>query len=453
MTGPMTTTYHRLEPGLFARLGTGGGGVAAVEALAAAQVSRHLLLIAGLLREWPGHTAERDAIADTLERARMAAPGPVRRVVGAPLVGAWASITNRALRQGRAAWADVAHLGALAMVACAVARVDGEAVVPVRDGLVALPGLGVARVGGPGIVRVVARAGRLAVHAADAADAVHAADLAIPVLPGQAADAPLWQAVRPLDGDHGELRIRLDLDDLDPYRHGHHAPPAPRLPDEDLARWRRCFADAWRLLADGVPDRAAELAAGLRTLVPLVQTDRRSARSATIRHAFGVFGLTRPASAADFAVTLVHEFQHSKLSALLDLVPLIDPADERRYFAPWRTDPRPLAGLLQGVYAFVGVADTWRALRGDDGIAAAAERQFAEARLQVDRGLAAVEGSGALTPEGEALAAQLRRTTDTLLAEPVPPAVAREAARTLDRVRQEWLRRNSAQVDAQVDSV
>ena len=51
------------------------------------------------------------------------------------------------------------------------------------------------------------------------------------------------------------------------------------------------------------------------------------ARVGAQRHrpdAFGAFGLTRPASAADFAVTLVHEFQHSKLSALLDLVPLYD---------------------------------------------------------------------------------------------------------------------------------
>ena len=53
-------------------------------------------------------------------------------------------------------------------------------------------------------------------------------------------------------------------------------------------------------------------------------------------------------------MTLVHEFQHSKLSAMLDLVPLTDPDDHGRYFAPWRVDPRPLAGLLQGVYAFVG---------------------------------------------------------------------------------------------------
>jgi uncharacterized protein len=141
---------------------------------------------------------------------------------------------------------------------------------------------------------------------------------------------------------------------------------------------------------------------------------------------------------------MVHEFQHSKLSALLDLVPLTDPADDGRYFAPWRVDPRPLPGLVQGVYAFAGVADTWRALRAVDGPGGLAEREFAAARLQVDRGLSAVERSGGLTPEGQELAARLRVATDEMLAEPVDPAVARAAEESLDRTLRAWQERNAA---------
>jgi uncharacterized protein len=247
--------------------------------------------------------------------------------------------------------------------------------------------------------------------------------------------------VRHLSADGRWQAIRVGLDDLDPYRHGHHVPPALRLPADEVDRWQDLFADAWQLLADRVPERAAEVAAGLRTLVPLRQ-QARSARSATIRHAFGVFGLTRPPTAADFAVTIVHEFQHSKLSALLDLVPLTDPDDRARYFAPWRTDPRPLAGLMQGVYAFAGVADTWRGLRAVDSLAAVAQARFAEARLQVDRGLTSVERSGALTSDGEKVAAQLRRATDGMLAEAVPPDVARAAEAKLEETRRAWLARN-----------
>jgi HEXXH motif-containing protein len=46
----------------------------------------------------------------------------------------------------------------------------------------------------------------------------------------------------------------------------------------------------------------------------------------------------------------VHEVQHLKLAALLDIVTLTMPGEHDRYYAPWRDDPRPLSGLLQGTY-------------------------------------------------------------------------------------------------------
>jgi uncharacterized protein len=420
--------FHRLPAELLSGLAGSAGGPAASRALAEAQLSKHLLRIAGLLMGWPGPDVERDRIVGALEAARGADPAAAARVLGAPLVGAWAAIVCRAAGQGRAEPADLAHLGAVAAVACAAAGVDAEAEVPVREGAVALPGLGRLSVGDVGGARVVTAGGDLTV------DAGHG-----PVAPG----GPGWQPVRPLRAESGGIAVELAFDDVDPYRHGYHAPPAPRLPAAEFDRWQELFGAAWRLLVERIPHRAAEIAVGLRALVPLVH-DGRSARSATIRHVFGVFGLTRPATAADFAVTLVHEYQHSKLSALLDLVPLSDPADERRYFAPWRTDPRPLGGLLQGVYAFAGVADTWRALRGADGVTDAAEQEFADARLQVDRSLATLETSGALTPAGERFAAHLRTFTDSLLAEPVPGAVARRAEERQRELHRRWLAANPA---------
>jgi HEXXH motif-containing protein len=434
------TTFHRLSPALFDTVAGSGGGPAAIDELRAAQVSKHLLLIGHLLENWPGDPAEAAAVADALERARDAAPAEFRAVVGAPLVGGWAAIATRALLAGRAGSADFRHLGAVAMVACAAAGVDGSSPVPVHDGLAVLPGLGAAEVGDVEAAEAVAEGGRLVVHGVRRAGAT---TVRIPVDPTTAAAG--WQPVRRLRAASAGQVIDLELDDLHPYRHGHHVPPATRLPDGEVERWRTRFAAAWQLLTERRPERAAELRVGLRTLVPLVQLDPRSARSATIRHAFGVFGLTLPPSPADFAVTLVHEFQHSKLSAVLDLVPLTDPAGTGRYFAPWRTDPRPLAGLLQGVYAFAGVADIWRGLRGADRVGPVADIRFAEARLQVDRGLTSIERSGALTPAGERLAAGLRAATDDMLAEPVPAAVARTAADTLDRLRAAWVEHNGAE--------
>jgi HEXXH motif-containing protein len=75
-------------------------------------------------------------------------------------------------------------------------------------------------------------------------------------------------------------------------------------------------------------------------------------------------------------VTLVHEFQHSELSVVPDLTRLYDAGPDEFYYAPWRNDPRPFGGLLQGVYAFIGVADTCRCLAARPYLSDTAQREF-----------------------------------------------------------------------------
>lgn len=422
------TTYHTVSPPLFEAIAAGRGGSPAIEELHTAQVSKHLLLILHLLDNWPDKAAAAEA-ARLIEHAHVVAPAAYREIIGAPLVGAWGGIAVRALGRDAVQRPDYLHVNALALRAAAAAGEACELPVPVNGGVAVIPGWGGAEVGD--VTEAVATwdGHRLQVRGERAVTAPE--DLT--------ADAPGWQPLRRLRASAAGSDI--ELDDLHPYRHGHHVPPAARLADDVLPQWRAGFAEAWRMLAGRLPERAAEVRAGLRTLVPLQQTDR-SARSATIRHAFGVFGLTLPPSPAEFAVTVVHEFQHSKLSALLDLVPLTDPDDDGRYFAPWRTDPRPLPGLLQGVYAFAGVADTWRALSDAEAAGAYAERQFAEARIQVDCGLIAVERSGALTADGETLVGHLRTSVDEMLRVPIPQQTVREAEQALERTLTAWRERN-----------
>jgi HEXXH motif-containing protein len=425
-----TTSYHRLPEQLLDGLAGSAGGPDASRALAEAQLSKHLLLIADLLRRWSGPAGERDHLIAALEAARSADPAAAARVLGSPMVGAWVTIVSRAADEGLDGSADLAHLGAVAAVTCAAAGVDIETNAPVRDNAVALPGLGRLIVGEATTARLTVTGGVVT------ADAGHG-----PVT-ASGPETGHWQPVRTLRADSAGLNVALVLEDLDPYRHGYHAPPMPRLTEDEFQSWQDLFTEAWRLLAEHIPYRAAEIATGLHALVPL-HREGRSALSATIRHVSGVFGLTRPVSPEDFAVTLVHEYQHVKLSSLLDLTQLTDPADTRRYFAPWRTDPRPLGGLLQGVYAFAGVADTWRALREADGVTTTAEQEFADARLHVDRSLAEIESSDALTPAGEQFAAQLRAFTDSLLAVPLPAEVARQAEDHHRTLHERWLAANA----------
>ena len=73
--------------------------------------------------------------------------------------------------------------------------------------------------------------------------------------------------------------------------------------------------------------------------------------------------MSEPPDPDTCASTLTHEVQHLKLCAVLDIVRLTRPDDGSRYYAPWRTDPRPIAGLLQGAYAYLGVTEFWRRQR------------------------------------------------------------------------------------------
>lgn len=42
------------------------------------------------------------------------------------------------------------------------------------------------------------------------------------------------------------------------------------------------------------------------------------------------------------------------------MVTLTVPDDGQRFYAPWRDDARPVSGLLQGAYAYLGLSRFWR---------------------------------------------------------------------------------------------
>jgi uncharacterized protein len=174
-----------------------------------------------------------------------------------------------------------------------------------------------------------------------------------------------WQGVRRI-----ELAMfaggGIALEDTDPFRRCHHWDVAQRLSDANAARWSRAIPAAWDLLAQDHHSYAPAIAAGLSTIVPLAPSLSGRAVSSTARRAYGAIGAALPVrrtgtgnngahpSASALALLIIHEFQHGKLGAVLDMADLHDPHDTRLFEAPWREDPRPLEGLLQGTYAHVG---------------------------------------------------------------------------------------------------
>ena len=168
--------------------------------------------------------------------------------------------------------------------------------------------------------------------------------------------------------------------------------------------------------------------------------------SAAARQAFGAVAAALPATAADLALLLIHEFQHVKLGALTDMFDLCDRTDQRVFFAPWRDDPRPVGALLQGTYAHIGVTDFWRVRRdqvpGQE--AAEAAERFARWRTMTAAAIETLASSGALTPLGDRFVAGMRATVEPWLSEPVQADAAAAAARWAAERREAWQRRKDS---------
>jgi len=122
------------------------------------------------------------------------------------------------------------------------------------------------------------------------------------------------------------------------------------------------------------------------------------------------------------AESIVHEFHHNRLFAIESAVPLVEDcgAEAARYYSPFRPDPRPIRGLLHGLYVFVAVWRFWDKVRGALDIAPvlhtfAVDRTFRIAfQLAVaNRQLAAHPG---LTTEGQAVLAVLAREVEGIVA-------------------------------------
>jgi hypothetical protein len=124
------------------------------------------------------------------------------------------------------------------------------------------------------------------------------------------------------------------------------------------------------------------------------------------------------------AETLVHEFQHVKLGGLMDMVPLANAGGDKIY-APWRQDPRPAEGLLQGVYAHLGIARFWHAQQHaetDPDDVLRAQVLFARWRPTIDLAARTLLETGCLTRAGVRFADILRDQGRRLESEPVPGA-------------------------------
>jgi HEXXH motif-containing protein len=415
----MNLPGHQLPRERLIALASGVGGNDMIHELVAAEYSKHVVLLRGVLMAAEG--SEQYPLArlgyDLLSSAWRANRAAAERVIRHPSVGVWAQRTIQARRGGPAMpGTEPGGLRAVGAAAAIHARLRAEIEVTAIAGQVMLPSLGAAMVPGPAAV----------VRSGDGGAEV--GRVKVPGYPYQ--DAPGWLGLHRFRANS----LCVLIDDLDPFRMPDQRDLALRLPTRP---WDTALRQAWSVLEQSHPVVTAELAAAVSVIVPCSRRPT-GAVSATSPEAFGTIAMSLPTDPIAGAETLVHELQHLKLGALLDLVALAHPDDGRRYYAPWRDDPRPLDGLLQGSYAFFGVTRFWRD-----------QRQLADGQWRADVAYArwraatmlAVEtllSSGRLTSAGLDFVSGMARTLRPWQDEPLPTEAQAEARRAAELHQARW---------------
>jgi HEXXH motif-containing protein len=329
-------------------------------------------LPAAALRDFAAHW-------ELLERAERHSPDRTRRALAYPTVG---SRLVRALyaREPAAFRAELASAGQIAAAAALRSGCAFDVVLPAPEGELVLPGVG----------GCDSPSGELRLKS------------------GTGARTEPARAPAPLPGGH------TVLDDIDPC----HTPPDGGLSQPPAAHtgtasewWAPLWREAMDLLFSADPQRAREIAALTRCLVPLTPLPEgpRNLYSATLRASSGAVLTTPPEDASVLAEVLVHEIQHTKLAVLCDLTPLYLPGGPAVHKVPWRTDPRPIGGLLQGAYAHLALTDLWYRIADTRGtgvpaaVRRAARSRHREYRDQVAEVLPTLAESAELTDNGREL--------------------------------------------------
>jgi HEXXH motif-containing protein len=420
MNQGMKTQYHAMPLAQFEALARGEGGEDAVQRLVAAQHSKHVILVRGVveLARQGGRPDDAMAVAgyELLARVQQQDQVAADEVIAYPSVGAWAFHT---LRDSHSVpGARPSGLAAVAAAAAIKAGLDAEINVPVINGTVLLPSLGAADAVGP---TATVRTKTAEIRSGDLCVAAHQG-------------TPGWRELR--RAQVGSLNVLVD--DLDPFRMpATDGEPTNRFTPEQVTGFTASLRDAWAVLS---PASAAEIAAIVRVIVPY-QAPESGHVSTSSPESFGTVAMSRQPDKYTCAETLVHETQHLKLCALLDLVALTKPDDGQRYYAPWRTDPRPASGLLQGAYAFLGVSGFWREQRRappESPVRQRADAEFARWRDGAALTADTLLKSGQLTLAGQDFVAEMAQVLDVWRCESVSNDALELARRKADRHLAQW---------------
>ncbi len=266
-------------------------------------------------------------------------------VLAHPYTRTWLVDALEDVEAGRGLTEPAAERLAATVAAAAVrARLDLPVPVAYRDGSLHLPTLGTVLLGGP------REQGAAVVRPTDGGFLVRgpksAPGTGLRIAPDEP-EGPHWLPVHVLRRAPAPVLL---LDDLDPLRDHFAAPATDRLEAEEADAWAHRVADAWSLLADAVPEQAAEAARMLTTLTPLF-----TGETGPGRHGPGALGVGPVVGAEELAFGLLSGFRRAKLRALGEVTDLyaLDGTWEHR--TPWGSEHVTLSRLLAETFERAGL--------------------------------------------------------------------------------------------------
>ncbi|MEV5714649.1 HEXXH motif domain-containing protein [Amycolatopsis mediterranei] len=367
---------------------------------------------------------------DELVAIHDAHPDVVRSVLLYPQVGRWIGALLRRLNAVPPVsvpplWIEAGHLHCILAAVAVKAGLSLTIRVPVRERTVVLPGVG--------FVEVSSDSAQYA-HMVVADDGTRVeADGAVVRIPRTSTDeASGWHPLTTL----GETGMRVYLDSQDPFRAivpaGYSRPALPAK--EDIDHWQDLLGGAWTVLTRADPAQAAGIAHTISAVVPWFEREESGYTSATSEESFGSIMLSRPVDPQLLAADLVHEYHHTKLSGLLTLLDLLSEDRGAVFYTAWRNEPRPIHGVLHGVFAFFGVTGFWRRQANT----ARGQFEFAYWRRQTWDVLDKLRVRPELTPVGRVFVDAMGDSMGPWLDEAVPEAVETLARDAILEHRAAW---------------
>ncbi|MFB8798408.1 MAG: HEXXH motif-containing putative peptide modification protein [Microcoleus sp.] len=161
--------------------------------------------------------------------------------------------------------------------------------------------------------------------------------------------------------------IELNAFDSDLRLGGRYDLNFEELTPTSTIKWLSSLEEAWFWIESCSTLLASEIFMGVQSLVPVHSHAIDVHRSQTFREIPGLLILSWMSDTSVIVEALVHEYHHHKLNALLNLEPIIvEGSPEEIYYSPWRDDPRPLSGILQGIYVFQAVLELWHKILKTD---------------------------------------------------------------------------------------